>query len=153
MLCLDSSIIVRKNMLQMFDDLSKKYNNIITDQMIADYGGKYMRYYERYISQLNLIDECITINKMDKQSWYVKVNYLNIEERGIYAKLLKMRNAYNNYPILNYLSNKEICVIFSIPTKAVQMFKGYYTCASDNLPNQKLSLEDIERLKEFINKN
>ena len=121
--------------------------------MIADYGGKYMRYYEKYISQLNLLDECISINKINKQSWYVKVNYLNIEERGIFAKLLKMRDAYNDYPILNYLSNKEICVIFSIPTKAVQMFKGYYTCAYDNVPNQKLSLEDIERLNEFINEN
>ena len=77
-------------MLQMFNDLSQKYNNIITDQVIADYGGKYMRYYERYICQLNLIDECIIVNKIDKQSWYVKVNYLNIEERGIYSKLWEL---------------------------------------------------------------
>ena len=31
--------------------------------MIADYGGKYMLYYEKYIKQLNMLDECITDRK------------------------------------------------------------------------------------------
>lgn len=137
----------------MFDYLSNINNNIITDQMIADYGGKYMLYYEKYIKQLNILNECITVQKVDKKSWYVKVNYLDIEKNGIYAKLLKMRDAYNEYPILNYLPNKDICAIFDIPVKAIQMFKGYYSFASDRLPNRDLSADDIQRLQYFIKKN
>ena len=132
MACLDEAIKTREEMLEMFKYLSEQNDNhIVTNEMISSYGGKYMLYYSRYISQLNNEDECITVVKVGKSSWRVDVNYTNIRERGVYSKLLKMRDAFDAEPNLNYLSGSIIEEMFGITHKTFIMFKGYYTFASD----------------------
>ena len=132
MSCLDEAIIIREEMLKMFKYLSEQNeNHIVTNEMISSYSGKYMLYYSRYISQLNNEDECITVIKSGKSSWQVYVKYTNIRERGVYSKLLKMREAFDAEPNLNYLSGSLIEKMFGINHKTFIIFKGYYTFASD----------------------
>ena len=132
MACLDEAIKTKEKMLEMFKYLSEQNDDhIVTNEMISSYGGKYMLYYSRYISQLNMEDECITIFKVGKDSWQVYVNYTNIRERGVYSKLLKMRAAFDAEPNLNYLPTEIIERMFHISHKTFIMFKGYYTFASD----------------------
>ena len=49
MLCLDEAIEKRIDMLTMFQYLSEQNNGVVTDEMIRDYGGKYMLYYDRLL--------------------------------------------------------------------------------------------------------
>ena len=132
MACLDEAIKTREKMLEMFKYLSEQNDShIVTNEMINSYSGKYMLYYSRYISQLNTEDECILVCKIGKSSWKVDVNYTNIRERGVYSKLLKMREAFDADPSLNYLSGNIIEEMFRITHQTFIMFKGYYTFASD----------------------
>jgi len=131
MACLDDAIKIREKMLDMFVFLSEENKHLITNEMIANYGGKYMLYYSRYISQLNLEDDCIIVYKVNRTTWYVKVNYTNIRERGVYSKFLEMREAFDKNPALNSLSGKEIEALFKIKHKTFLAFKSYYTFACD----------------------
>ena len=79
--CLDEAIEKRESILDMFQQLSEQNNGIITNNMIEEYGGKYMLYYSKYIKQLNLFDNCISVLRLSKENWHVKVHNKNIKER------------------------------------------------------------------------
>lgn len=145
MLCLDEAIEKRIDMLTMFQYLSEQNNGVVTDEMIRDYGGKYMLYYDRYIKQLNLCDTCIDVFPLSRTSWHVKVYYTNIRERGIYSKFLKMRVDFLLNPELFNLTRVEVAQKYDISTAAVMVFMGYISYASDRLVIEKATQKMQER--------
>ena len=129
--CLDEAIEKREHMLDIFQRLSEENDGIVTNKMIEKNGGKYMLYYSKYINQLNLFDNCISVIRLSKENWRVKVHYKNIREKGIYSIFLKMRNDFTSNPELYNLKRIEIAERYNISTDAVKTFMGYISFASD----------------------
>lgn len=145
MLCLDEAIEKRIDMLTMFQYLSEQNNGVVTDEMIRDYGGKYMLHYKKYIKQLNLCDTCIDVFPLSRTSWHVKVYYTNIKDRGIYSIFLKMRMDFWLHPELFELKRVEMAQKYNISPEAVKVFMGYISYASDRLVIEKATQKMQER--------
>ena len=145
MLCLDEVIEKRIDILTMFQYLSEQNNGVVTNEMIRDYGGKYMLYYDKYIKQLNLYDLCIEVSPLSQTSWYVKVYYTNIKDRGIYSIFLKMRMDFWLHPELFELKRVDMAQKYNISLEAVKVFMGYITYASDRLVIEKAIQQVQER--------
>ena len=105
--------------------------------------------YSKYINQLNLGDICIEVLPLSRNSWYVKVHYTNIKEKGIYSKFLKMRMDFWSHPELYELKRAEIAKKYDISTDAVKVFMGYITSASDLIVIRKAIEKEMERRAEL----
>ncbi|MBQ9948411.1 MAG: hypothetical protein IJO91_08485 [Oscillospiraceae bacterium] len=109
-----------QELINIISDMLKNGESIFPRKKLASKIGKSVSWISLAINQINREEICI-----DYDCNGLKLNYTDLSQNGVFAKIHKMLKDTEDNPELVYSDNKTLCEKYHVCEKTVQMYRAY----------------------------
>ncbi len=114
------SVMDRQNLINIIITHINEGERKISKVKLGKEIGKSTTWVNNAIKQINTEEPCIVYNNHE-----INLKYTNLMEKGVYTYIYKILLETEKDNSLLYKNNKEICEMFTVKEKTVQMYRAY----------------------------